>query len=300
MAMKKGKSLGQYHSSKTGYLYMAPFLVLFTVFVIAPVIIVLALSFTNYNMLQAPSFVGLQNYERLFLEDDIFSLAISNTFVFALFIGPLTYCMSFFMAWLLNNRRFENALSLCFYVPSITSSIAMTTVWLYLFSNDRAGLINNLLLTLGFIRTPIYWNQSAQYIFPVVILISVWMGMGTGFLVFLAGLKNMPEEVFEAGRIDGLRNKWQALFYLTIPLMKPQLLFGAINSIVGSFAVFDVAVQFAGMPSPNYAAHTIVAHLFDSAFFRFQMGYASAIAVILFAITFILGQICMRVFRSDD
>lgn len=283
-----------------GYLYMSPFLVLFLLFVIIPVLVAVYLSFTNYNMIQPPKWAGWSNYIRLLLDDDVFLLSLKNTFVFALFIGPLGYIMSFLMAWVLNGRRFKNALALAFYAPSITSSICITQVWLYFFSNDKMGLINHFLLNLGIIAEPILWNQSARFIFPAVILISVWMSMGTGFLVFLAGFQNLPEDVYEAGRIDGIRNRWQELCHLTLPLMKPQLLFGAINTIVGSFGVFDIVVQFAGMPSPNYSAHTIVAHLYDYAFLRFQMGYAAAVAVILFLITFILGQVCMRLFRSDD
>jgi len=126
------------------------------------------------------------------------------------------------------------------------------------------------------------------------------MSMGTGFLVFLAGLQNIPREYYEAGAIDGVRNKTQELFLLTLPMMKPQLLFGAINSIVSSFGVFDIAVSVAGMPSPEYAGHTIVAHLYDYAFIRFQMGYASAIAVVLFLITFILGKVVMKLLSSRD
>ena len=283
-----------------GYLFMSPFLVLFLIFVLIPVGVAVYLSFTNYNMIQEPTAAGWSNYMRLLLDDDIFLLALKNTFIFALFIGPLGYIMSFLMAWTLNGRKFKNALALSFYAPSITSSICITQVWLYFFSNDRMGLINNFLLNLGIVTEPILWNQSATYIFPAVIIISVWMSMGTGFLVFLAGFQNLPTDVYEAGRIDGINNRWQELCHLTVPLMKPQLLFGAINTIVGSFGVFDIVVQFAGMPSPNYSGHTIVAHLYDYAFLRFQMGYASAIAVILFLITFTLGQICMKVFKSDD
>lgn len=283
-----------------GYLFMAPFLILFFLFVIIPVLVAIYLSFTNYNMIQAPSWTGWSNYIRLLLDDDVFLLSLKNTFVFALFIGPLGYMMSFLMAWVLNGRRFKNGLALAFYAPSITSAICITQVWLYFFSNDKMGFLNNLLLNIGLITEPILWNQSATYIFPAVIIISVWMSMGTGFLVFLAGFQNLPTDVYEAGRIDGISNRWQELCHLTLPLMKPQLLFGAINTIVSSFGVFDIVVQFAGMPSPNYSAHTIVAHLYDYAFLRFQMGYSAAVAVILFLITFILGRICMRLFRSDD
>lgn len=161
--------------------------------------------------------------------------------------------------------------SLAFYAPSITSGVAMSTVWLYFFSSDSYGLINNVLIRMGLISEPIKWTLDPQYILGVVVFISIWMGMGTGFLTFLAGLQGLNEEIYEAGMIDGIRNSVQELFYLTLPQMKPQLLFGAINGTVAAFGVFDIAVSVAGMPSPNYAAHTIVAHLYDYAFIRFDM-----------------------------
>ena len=205
------------------------------------------------------------------------------------------------MAWLISNlKKLRNVFSLAFYAPSITSGVAMSTVWLYFFSSDSYGLINNVLIRMGLISEPIKWTLDPQYILGVVVFISIWMGMGTGFLTFLAGLQGLNEEIYEAGMIDGIRNSVQELFYLTLPQMKPQLLFGAINGTVAAFGVFDIAVSVAGMPSPNYAAHTIVAHLYDYAFIRFDMGYASAVAVILFLMTFVLGRVFMKVFSSKD
>mgnify|MGYP001274224018 CR=1 FL=1 len=176
----------------------------------------------------------------------------------------------------------------------------MSVVWLYFFSNDRYGLINNILINLGITSEPILWTMDPKYILSVVIFISIWMSMGTGFLVFLAGLQNVPKEYYEAGAIDGIKNKFQELWLITFPTLKPQLLFGAINSIVGSFGVFDIAVSVAGMPSPNYAAHTIVAHLYDYAFIRFQMGYASTVAIVLFLMTFLMGRLVMKMLSSKD
>ena len=284
----------------TGYIFLAPFLILLFIFVVVPVGVSVVLSFTNYNMLQPPKFVGLENYMSLILNDDVFLIALKNTFVFALLIGPIGYFMSFLMAWILDTMKARNLFSIAFYAPSITSAVAMTVVWLYFFSPDWYGMVNNALTELGLITEPILWNADPRYIMPVVVLISVWMSMGNGFLVFLAGLQNLPDEVFEQARIDGVGSRFQELFYMTLPMMKPQLLFGAINAIVASFSVFDIAVQFAGMPSPNYAAHTLVAHLFDHAFIRFEMGYASAVSVVLFLITFSLGKLCTFLLRSDD
>ena len=283
-----------------GYLFLLPFVVLFSIFVVAPVLYAVGLSFTDYNMMQPAKFVGLNNYKLLFLDDEVFLTAISNTLTFAVITGPIGYLLSFFAAWVINQLKFKRGFALAFYAPSITSGIAMSTVWLVIFSSDRYGDLNNILLNLGMIDSPILWNTDPQYIMKVIMIISLWMSMGTGFLVFLAGLQNVSSSYYEAAAIDGVKNKFQELFYITLPLMKPQLLFGAINAIVSSFGVFDIAVSVAGMPSPNYAGHTIVAHLYDYAFIRFQMGYASAVAVVLFVMTFLLGKVVMRLLSSKD
>lgn len=289
-----------WQKNRLGYAFLLPFLTLFTIFIVVPVLVAIGLSLTNFNMLQPPTFVKLNNYKLLFLDDDIFLIALKNTLVFSIITGPLGFIMSFLVAWVIDQLRFKGFFSLAFYAPSLTSGIAMSIIWLIIFSGDRYGYLNNILINLGFIVEPILWTKDVNYILPVVMVISIWMSMGTGFLVFLAGFQNLDSELFEAGEIDGIKNKFQELRYITFPLMKPQLLFGAINSIVNSFGVFDVATAVAGMPSPNYAAHTIVAHLYDYAFIRFNMGYASAIAVVLFIMTYSLGQICMRVFKSEE
>ena len=283
-----------------GYAFLAPFVILFTIFVVAPVVTAIGLSFTNYNMMQTPQFVGLTNYRLLFLDDEVFMIGLANTLKFAIITGPVGYLLSFFAAWVINQPKFKRAFALAFYAPSICSGIAMSTVWMVIFSSDRMGYLNNILLNMGLIDEPILWNTDPNYIMGVVMFISLWMSMGTGFLVFLAGLQNVSKSYYEAAAIDGVKNKFQELFYVTLPMMKPQLLFGAINAITSAFGVFDIAVSVAGMPSPNYSAHTIVSHLYDYAFIRFQMGYASAVAVVLFIITFALGKIVMRVLSSKD
>ncbi len=284
----------------TGYAFLAPFLILFSVFVIVPVAVAMYYSLTNYNMIQKPDFVGLQNYAQLILDDDVFLISLKNTMLLAVVTGPLGYFASFLMAWIITLvKRGRGFFSLAFYAPSLTSGVAMSTIWLILFSGDRYGYINNLLLRFGIIMEPILWTKDANYVLAVIMIITVWMSMGNGFLSFLAGFQNIDPSMYEAGRVDGIKNKFQELRFITIPLMKPQMLFGAINSIVGAFAVFDVATAVAGMPSPNYAAHTIVAHLYDYAFTRFNMGYASAVAMVLFLITFVLGRVCMRIFHDE-
>ena len=282
------------------YAFMAPFVILFGVFLILPVLVAAGASLTNFNLLQFPKWLGLSNYKFLFLDDDVFLKALKNTFVFAVIVGPTGYVMSFLVAWVINQLKLRNVFTLAFYAPSITSAVAMAVVWLYFFSPDRYGLFNNLLINMGVVTEPILWNKDPKTILPVIILVSVWMSMGNGFLVFLAGLQNVPKQLYEAGDIDGIKNKGQQLWYITLPMVKPQLLFGAVTAIVSSFAVFDVSVAISGMPSPNYAGHTIVTHLYDYAFIRFQMGYASAVAVVLFALTFVLGRVSFRFLSSKD
>ena len=286
--------------SFVGYLFIAPFMIFFIIFTVIPVLMSFGLSFSHFNMLQFPRWAGLVNLRRLLLEDEIFLIAVKNTLVFATFAGPMGYIGSFVAAWVINQLKMRNTFSLAFYAPSITSSVAMSVIWLYFFSADRYGFFNNILLKIGVIEEPVLWNLDPKYIMIIVIIVSVWMSMGTGFLVFLAGLQNVPDELYDSGKIDGIKSKFQELWYITLPVMKPQLLFGAITSIVSSFGVFDIAVSIAGMPSPNYCVHTIVAHLYDYAFIRFDMGYASQIAVVLFSITFFLGRITMKLLSSRD
>jgi multiple sugar transport system permease protein len=277
---------------------MVPFIVLFLIFVVAPVVTAVYLSFSYYNMLEAPRWIGLSNYRLLFLEDDVFLTAIKNTILFSIVTGPLSYIISFILAWFINRLRFRQAYTLAFYAPSITSGIAMSVIWLYLFANDRYGLLNYLLIEIGLVTEPIAWLQEQSTILPVIIIISLWMSMGTSFLVFLAGLQSVPMELYEAGMVDGVSNAFQEVIFITVPIMKPQLLFGAVMAIVNSFAVFQISAQVAGVPSPLYAGHTIVAHLYMHGFINFEMGYAASVAVILFIMTFALGRGAMRLFSE--
>jgi multiple sugar transport system permease protein len=283
---------------KTMYLFMTPFTILFIIFVVAPVLTAVYLSFTYFNMLEAPRWINLSNYRLLFLEDDIFLIGVKNTLIFAVITGPVGYVVSFTLAWFINRLRFRQIYTLIFYAPSITSAIAMSVIWLYLFANDRYGLLNYGLIELGLITEPVAWLQEQSTIMPVIIVISLWMSMGTSFLVFLAGLQSVPQELYEASWVDGITNPFQEVIYVTLPVMKPQLLFGAVMAIVNSFAVFQIAAQVAGLPSPLYAGHTIVAHLYMHGFIHFEMGYAAAIAVVLFIMTFVLARVSMRIFSE--
>lgn len=283
---------------KVLYLFMLPFLILFLIFIIAPVLTAVYLSFTYYNMLEAPRWIGISNFRLLFLEDDVFLTAIKNTLLFSIITGPLGYLISFTLAWFINRLRFRQAYTLAFYAPSITSGIAMSVIWLYLFANDRYGVLNYLLIEIGLTTEPVAWLAEQSTIMPVIIIISLWMSMGTSFLVFLAGLQSVPAELYEAGMVDGIQTPLQEVWFITLPVMRPQLLFGAVMAIVSSFAVFQIAAQVAGIPSPLYAGHTIVAHLYMHGFIHFEMGYAAAVAVVLFIMTYTLGRLAMRMFSS--
>lgn len=283
-----------------GYLMLMPFLLLFTLFIIVPVIYGIIMSFTNYNIIEPMRFAGFSNYIELFTNDELFLTAIGNTLTFAFIAGPIGFFCSFFFAWVINQLHFKTAFSLAFYAPSITSGVAISVVWLYLFSSDRYGLVNSVLLRMGLVSSPMLWTKDPTLIMPVIIIISLWMSMGSGFLTNLAGLAGINMEIYEAGRIDGISNRFQELWYLTMPLMKPYLLFNAIMSVVNSLNMNDVAVTVAGFPSPDYAAHTIVAHMNDYGFTRFELGYASAIAFVLFLLNFGLGKIFMRVLGSKE
>lgn len=296
--MKKKEKIpsAAYSNSKVGYMFLAPFLTLFFLFTLIPVAVGMFLSFTNFNMIEMPDFIGISNYKLLILDDKEFIIALKNTFLFAFVSGPISLLMSFVLAWMINQlRKTRQFFALAIYAPSIVSGTAISVVWLYFFSPDSYGLINNMLITLGVISKPIQWTTDPKYILGVVIFISVWMGMGTGFLTFLAAFRNLSPDQHEAAMIDGVRNSTQELFYIILPQMKPQLLFAAINSTTAAFGVFDIAVAIAAFPSPNYAAHTIVAHLYDYAFIRFEMGYASTVAVFLFLITYFMGKLLRKV-----
>lgn len=291
---------GRLRRDLIGYLFLGPFLLLFLVFTIIPIFVSAGYSLTYYNMIEPAKFIGLVNFQNLFLNDELFLLSIKNTFIFALIIGPLSFLFSFIAAWVINGLKFKKFYALGFYAPSIVSSVAMSVIWLYFFSGDRFGLINNILLNIGVVTRPILWTQNPQTIMPVIVFVSAWMSLGTGFLVFLAGFQNVPAELIEACRIDGVSTRFQELRYIVAPIMRPQMLFSVINTTVAAFSVFDIAVQLCGMPSPDYAGHTIVAHMYDYAFIRFDIGYASAISVVLFLITFTLGRISLRVFASKE
>ena len=294
MKRSQDKSLGarikQYRAS---YVLMLPFTLIFITFVVLPVFISIGLGFTNYNILQPPSFVGLDNYVRLFFDDDIFLMSIQNTLIFAVITGPVSYLMCLFFAWMLNElkRGMRTFLTLLFYTPSLISG---AVVWKLILSGDQYGVLNSLLMQLNLITDPIKWFTDTATIKGSIIVIVLWQSLGVSFLSFVAGFQNIDRSLYEAGAIDGIRNRWQELWYITLPSMKGQLMFGAIISITNSFGIGEVITTYCGFPSSNYGAHTIMNHLQDYGSIRFEMGYACAIATILFILMVALNQLIQR------
>lgn len=268
---------------KGQYLFLLPFGIIFLLFYIVPVVISIFLSFTHYNVFEAPDFIGLQNYINLFLADDVFLIAVKNTFIIAAVTGPIGYLASFLFAWLINElpRKIRSIAVVIFYAPSISGQVYL--IWSILFSGDAYGYINAFLMNLGIIDSPVQWLTNPEYMMPVLLVVILWMSLGTGFLAFIAGLQGLDKQQIEAGYIDGIKNRWQELWYIVLPSMKPMLLFGAVMAITQSFGVADVTMALAGYPSTDYAARTVVTHLIDYGSTRMDMGYASAIATVLFA-----------------
>ncbi|MDD6312796.1 MAG: sugar ABC transporter permease [Firmicutes bacterium] len=277
-------TLKEMKDNKIAYLLLAPFFIIFFIFTVLPVILSVFFSFTLFNLLEAPKFVFLDNYIRLLLDDDIFLLAIKNTFVFAAITGPVSFMMSMILAWFINelSPKVRAVMTLIFYAPSIAGNAYL--IWQYMFTADQHGIINGLLMEMGVITTPIAFLTDPSYIMPIVIIVALWTSLGTSFLQFIAGYQVVDRSMYEAAAVDGVKNRWQELWFVTLPAIKPQMMLGAILSITQSFGFGAVITGMVGFPSPDYCAHTIMHHLEDYGNTRFEMGYASAIAVLLFAL----------------
>lgn len=284
------------------WFFLSFWLILFLFFTVIPIICAVVLSFTDFDMVQTPIFIGIKNYLTLFLDDEIFMKSLVNTLFYAVVTGPIGYLLSFVVAWLITetSKVTRSFLTLVFYAPSLAGNVFM--IWTYLFSGDSYGLINSFLLSSGLISSPIQWLTDPQYNFISVIIVVLWMSMGAGFLSFVAGFQQLNKELFEAGAIDGIRNRWQELWHITLPQMVPQLLIGAVLSISSSFAIGYQNAALTGNPSTDYSTHTILLHMLDYGNVRFEMGYASTIAVVLFVLmiaTWYIINKALRSFSSD-
>lgn len=295
---KRGGRLRREIFVKRQYYYLvAPYTILFFIFTVVPVLMSLVLSFTYFNLLEFPTFVGWDNYKSLFVDDKVFMITLKNTAILAVITGPVSYIMAFVFAWLINELKplLRSFMTLIFYAPSISGNVYL--VWKLIFSSDNYGYANSMLMELNIIQEPITWLQDPDYIIWILIIVQLWMSLGVSFLSFIAGLQGVNKEYYEAGAIDGIKSRWQELWYITLPQMKSQLMFGAVMQITSSLAIAEVSINIAGFPSIEYAGHTIITHLMDYGNTRMEMGYASAIATILFLIMILANLLVRKILR---
>src|SRR5574344_544208 len=285
--------------TRSSYLMMAPFLILFTVFTIVPILASIGFSFTNFNMLEKPRWVGFNNYIRLLLDDQIFLQVFKNTLVFAFITGPISYVLSFLLAWMINeySPTARSIWTLIFYAPTLAGNIFY--IWTVIFSGDYYAPLNAYLMKFGLIKEPIDWIGNSNYVLGVLLTVQIWLSFGAGFLSFIAGFQSIDGSLYEAGRIDGIRNRWQELWYITIPSMGPQLLFGAVMQISGSFGVSEVIKQGGGFPTRGYAGDTIGTYIIDYGNVRFEMGYACTLSVVLFLIMVFTNAIITKLLKRN-
>ncbi|MBP1988607.1 carbohydrate ABC transporter permease [Paenibacillus eucommiae] len=293
--------------SRMSYLFIAPFMICFLLFIAIPILIAIGLSFYKFNGISPPVFIGWHNFLAILTQDRIFlQYAIPNTFKFAIIVGPLGYILSFYLAWLIHQlpKSIRDYFTLSIYLPSLAGGVAMTVVWVVVFSGDRIGYLNSLLLNLGWVDAPVLWLQSPEYFMKIMIAISLWGSMGVGFLAMLAGLQTVNQELYEAGQIDGISNRLQEIFYITIPAIKPQMLFGAVMAVVGTLKAGQISAVLAmthGLTvSPSYSGHLIINQIDDFAFVRYELGYASALSVILLLIVYGATKFSFHLFSSQE
>lgn len=291
------------HEEGSAYAFLLPYALLFIVFIVIPVIAAAGLSFTFFDAVQSPRFVGLDNYIALLTQDDTFMrYVLPNTLQFAIIVGPGGYALAFLLAWMLAQlpKIPRTIFALILYSPSMTAGVAMTVVWRALFSGDQTGYLNSFLMGLGLMREPVQWLQSPQYLMTIMIIVTMWSSMGIGFLAMLAGILEISPELYEAAAIDGMSSRWQEIFLITIPSIKPQMLFGAVMAIVGTFQAGAIGVTLSGSnPTPQYAGQLIVNHIEDYGFLRYEMGYAAAISVVLLLMVLFFSRVANRLFASE-
>jgi multiple sugar transport system permease protein len=287
----------------SAYAFLSMYALLFFIFIVVPVAVAIFLSFTFFDTINFPTFTGLRNYVVLLTQDDIFMrYVLPNTIQFAVLVGPGGYVLAFMLAWTLAQlpKIPRTILALILYSPSMTAGVAMSTVWMTFFSGDQTGYLNSVLLSMNAISEPVQWLQSPEWLMTIMIMVTLWGSMGVGFLAMLAGILEINPELYEAGSIDGISNRFQEIINITIPSMKPQMLFGAVMAIVGTFQAGAIGVQLSGAnPTPQYSGQLIVNHIEDFGFIRYEMGYAAAVSVVLLLMVYVFARLANRLFGSE-
>lgn len=294
----------QMKSNWIAYALIAPFMICFCIFIVGPVLTATVLAFTSYDSIQPPVFTGLDNFVKMLTKDVVLmKYVIPNTLVFAVVVGPIGYALQFGLAWMINKapRNLKKPYIMAIYAPSIAGGVLISVVWQVFFSSDRLGYLNDILLNLGFINTPVAWTQDKNWLLPIMMIVTLWSSMGVGFLSLFAGMQNVDEQLYEAGKIDGITSPLLELFYITIPSMKPQMLFSAVMAIVNALKSGSIGVQLSGQnPTPNYAGQLIQSHIEDYGFARFELGYATALSFMLLVVTYILSQVCFKFLGTKE
>ena len=284
----------------SAYLFILPYAIIFLIFIVLLLVISLLLSFTYYDSVNVPSFIGFTNYITLFTQDTVFmQKSLPNTIMYALIVGPGGYVLSFIIAWVLAQlpKRFRNVAAIICYLPSLVGSVLISVVWKVVFSGDSRGYLNFILLELGILNEPYQWLQDSNVITWVVIIVGLWSSMGIGFLAMLSGILNINAELYEAAYVDGMKTRFQEIVHITVPSMKPQMMFGAVMAIVNAFNTSGLGSALTGAsPTPQYAGWLITDHMSDYAFARMEMGYASAISVVLLMIVLVFYFIANHFF----
>lgn len=305
--IKKPKTLFSNAKVKDGFtifFMLLPYVLLFSLFIAFPVAIAIYLSLTSFNVIEMPTFLGMTNFINIFTQDPVFlKYILPNTLMFSIIVGPGGYMLSFVLAWLLAQIQVipRTIIALAVYSPSMVGGVFISVVWRTLFSGDESGYINAILMDAGFLDRPIQFLQSPEYLMPIVIIVALWSSMGVGFLAMLAGILNGNEELYEAAYIEGIRNKFQEVVYVTIPMMKPQMLFGAVMAIVATFTNGYIGVALSGSnPTPQNSAQLITNHIDDYGFIRYEMGYAAALSVVLLLLIWVFSKIAYRLFAEKE
>ncbi len=299
--MLKKSVLQKINEQKISYLFIALPATLFFIFQLAPEFISFFWAFTQYDVVHAPKFIGLANYKNILFHDPLYWKAIRNTIVYVVGVVPIGICFSLILAVAIDQKiKFKNFFKSIFFLPTVTAIIAVSVIWKWLYAGEKYGLINFFIMKLGF--QPIDWLASPTWLLPSIMIMSVWAGVGYNMIIFLAGLQTIPHSMYEAAEIDGA-GFWHKFFHVTLPLLKPTIVFVTMMSFIFSFQVFEqVYIMTSGQGGIGGvldSALTIVAYLYDRGFQKFQMGYASALAYIVFTMIFVLTMINKRLMRSN-
>lgn len=288
----------------TFFIIMLPFMGLFFLLNILPVLASIVLSFFDYDMVSTPIFTGFENYIRMVADDELFLKVVGNTLRFSVVAGPVSFILAFLLAWMINefNQYVRMILTFIFYAPALVGNAYF--IWQVFFSSDSYGYMNNLLMSFGLINEPINWFQNTAYNMTLILIVQLWMSMGVSFLANIAGLQNVNTELYEAGAIDGIKTRWHELWYITLPSMKSILLFGAVMQIQAVFSVSSIITTLAGYPSVNNSVDTLVSYISDIGTTRYEMGYASALSVFLFILVLLfrfgIGALLNLIGKSDE